>query len=71
MTVERGSENADSALQQWNSDKPLSERLKVNRKEHFDAIPSQLLRKYVQYARKYVHPKLSTEAATVLQVNKG
>jgi len=67
VTVERGSENADSALQQWNSDKPLSERLKVNRKEQFDAIPSQLLRKYVQYARKYVHPKLSTEAATVLQ----
>lgn len=35
--------------------------------EAFDPIPHQLLRKYVGYARHYVHPTLSVEAAQVLQ----
>ncbi len=35
--------------------------------EAFDPIPHQLLRKYVGYARHYVHPTLSAEAAQVLQ----
>ena len=35
--------------------------------ENFDPIPHQLLRKYVSYARHYVHPTLSAEAAQVLQ----
>nr|XP_056712015.1 DNA helicase MCM8 [Euleptes europaea] len=48
-------------------DKPLSERLKVIPGETFDPIPHQLLRKYVGYARQYVHPRLSPEAAQVLQ----
>ncbi|XP_048356188.1 DNA helicase MCM8 isoform X2 [Sphaerodactylus townsendi] len=48
-------------------DKPLSERLKVVPGENFDPIPHQLLRKYVGYARQYVHPRLSPEAAQVLQ----
>ena len=29
----------------WEADKPLSERLKIPRNQHFDAIPVQLLRK--------------------------
>lgn len=45
----------------------LQERLKVRPGEDFDPIPCQLLRKYVGYARKYVHPQLGTEAADVLQ----
>ncbi|KAG5265875.1 hypothetical protein AALO_G00247300 [Alosa alosa] len=49
------------------SDKPLSDRLMVTPGENFDPIPHQLLRKYVSYARHYVHPTLSTEAAQVLQ----
>ncbi|XP_062863189.1 DNA helicase MCM8 [Trichomycterus rosablanca] len=49
------------------SEKPLSDRLKVHRGENFDPIPHQLLRKYVGYARHYVHPTLSVEAAQVLQ----
>ena len=53
----------------WESDKPLSERLKVGRGERFDPIPPQLLRKYIAYARKYVHPNLTKDAATVLQVS--
>jgi uncharacterized protein HemY len=32
-----------------------------------DPIPCELLRKYIAYARKYVHPKLSPEAARILQ----
>lgn len=47
---------------------PLQERLKVQRGEDFDPIPCQLLRKYIGYARKYVHPKLGDDATDVLQV---
>jgi len=32
-----------------------------------DPIPLELLRKYIAYARKYVHPRLSPEASRVLQ----
>ncbi|XP_029449349.1 DNA helicase MCM8-like isoform X2 [Rhinatrema bivittatum] len=49
------------------SDKPLAERLKVFPGENFDALPHQLLRKYIGYARQYVHPTLSPESAQVLQ----
>jgi DNA replicative helicase MCM subunit Mcm2 (Cdc46/Mcm family) len=35
--------------------------------EEFDPVPIPLLRKYVAYARKYVMPKLSPEAASLLQ----
>lgn len=35
--------------------------------ETIDPIPHQLLRKYIGYARQYVYPRLSTEAAQVLQ----
>uniref|UniRef100_A0A3B3T4H3 DNA helicase MCM8 n=1 Tax=Paramormyrops kingsleyae TaxID=1676925 RepID=A0A3B3T4H3_9TELE len=48
-------------------DKPISESLKVGPRESLDLIPHQLLRKYIGYARHYVHPKLSAEAAQVLQ----
>lgn len=47
----------------------LQERLKVGHGEDFDPIPCQLLRKYVGYARKYVHPRLGDAAAEVLQVS--
>ena len=32
-----------------------------------DPIPPSLLSKYVAYARKYAHPRLSAEAAAVFQ----
>lgn len=35
--------------------------------EPLDLIPAGLLRKYVSYARQYVHPALSPEAARTLQ----
>ncbi|CAH1792022.1 unnamed protein product [Owenia fusiformis] len=57
----------DETKRQWEADKPLSERIKVQRGEPIDPIPPQLLRKYVGYARKYVHPKISPEAASILQ----
>jgi len=37
--------------------------------EGFDPVPTQLLRKYIAYARKYVYPSLSSEAADVIQVH--
>ena len=46
---------------------PLTDRLRLRRQEELDPIPPSLLRKYVAYARKYVHPKLTAEAADVLQ----
>uniref|UniRef100_A0A8D2N1C9 DNA helicase MCM8 n=1 Tax=Zonotrichia albicollis TaxID=44394 RepID=A0A8D2N1C9_ZONAL len=64
--VTRASCQEHSVLQAT-SDRPLLERLKISTGENFDAIPHQLLRKYVGYARQYVHPSLSPEAAQVLQ----
>ncbi|XP_003215325.1 DNA helicase MCM8 [Anolis carolinensis] len=61
------SQNSNRSVLEAVSDKPLSERLKVVPGESFDPIPHQLLRKYVGYARQYVHPRLSPEAAQVLQ----
>ncbi|XP_072024490.1 DNA helicase MCM8-like [Amphiura filiformis] len=60
-------DNNDEARNLWESDRPLSERLKIGRGESFDPIPPQLLRKYIAYARKYVHPSLTPDAAIVLQ----
>ncbi|XP_062981379.1 DNA helicase MCM8-like isoform X2 [Elgaria multicarinata webbii] len=66
--VTRGnSQNSNVSVLEAVSDKPLSERLKVIPGENFDPIPHQLLRKYVGYARQYVHPRISPEAAQVLQ----
>ncbi|KAF9977799.1 DNA replication licensing factor mcm8 [Actinomortierella ambigua] len=47
--------------------RPLSERLRMTNQDNFELIPLSLLRKYIAYARKYVHPRLSSEAAAVLQ----
>uniref|UniRef100_UPI00398E7D0C DNA helicase MCM8 n=1 Tax=Pristiophorus japonicus TaxID=55135 RepID=UPI00398E7D0C len=67
-TVSRQStQDTNTSLLEIASDRPLSERLKVCPGENFDPIPHQLLRKYVGYARHYVCPKLSIEAAQVLQ----
>ncbi|CAL1537556.1 unnamed protein product, partial [Lymnaea stagnalis] len=62
----RSSVMSESRLQ-WELDKPLSERLKLSRSEITDPIPHQLLRKYIGYARKYVHPKIGPDAALVIQ----
>ena len=51
-------------------ERSLLERLKIRRGEEIDPVPSRLLRKYIGYARKYVHPHLSAEAADVLQVGQ-
>lgn len=67
-TVARAlSQDSNTSVLEVVSEKPLSERLKVAPGEETDPIPHQLLRKYVGYARRYVHPRLSTEAAQALQ----
>lgn len=35
--------------------------------ERVDLVPACLLRKYISYARQYVHPSLAPEAAQTLQ----
>ncbi|CAK1540076.1 unnamed protein product [Leptosia nina] len=57
--------NTSSASQ--SRDENLSQRLKLKPGETIDTLPLVLLRKYIAYARRYVHPKLSSEAANVLQ----
>ncbi|XP_067845527.1 DNA helicase MCM8 isoform X2 [Heptranchias perlo] len=67
-TVSRQStQDTNASVLEIASDRPLSERIKVSPGENFDPIPHQLLRKYVGYARQYVRPTLSIEAAQVLQ----
>uniref|UniRef100_A0A2K6GDS9 DNA helicase MCM8 n=1 Tax=Propithecus coquereli TaxID=379532 RepID=A0A2K6GDS9_PROCO len=67
-TVARmNSQDSNTSILEVVSEKPLSERLKVVPGETIDPIPHQLLRKYIGYARQYVYPRLSTEAAQVLQ----
>ncbi|XP_013015464.1 DNA helicase MCM8 isoform X1 [Cavia porcellus] len=61
------SQDSNTSVLEVVSEKPLSERLKVAPGETIDPIPHQLLRKYIGYARQYVYPRLSTEAAQVLQ----
>ncbi|KAI9146044.1 MCM2/3/5 family-domain-containing protein [Paraphysoderma sedebokerense] len=65
--VMRKWESKASSLDDAVDDRPLSERLKIGADEDFEPIPLPLLRKYIAYARKYVHPRLSAEAAEVLQ----
>ncbi|MEE6474375.1 hypothetical protein FKM82_010360 [Ascaphus truei] len=60
-------QDSNTSILEVPSERPLGERLKFRPGEHLDAIPHQLLRKYIGYARQYVHPKLSPEAAQVLQ----
>ncbi|KAJ2225115.1 hypothetical protein IWW45_007952 [Coemansia sp. RSA 485] len=45
----------------------LKEQLMVRAGENIDPLPAGLLRKYVAYARKYVHPRLSPEATQRLK----
>ncbi|XP_049877697.1 DNA helicase MCM8-like [Pectinophora gossypiella] len=52
---------------QSDSSASLSKRLQLKPGEIIDALPLVLLRKYIAYARRYVHPKLSKEAANALQ----
>ena len=43
----------------WENEQPLTQRLLLSpsEKRNFDALPRPLLRKYIAYARKYVHPR--------------
>lgn len=41
--------------------------VKIPADESVEAIPACLLRKYISYARQYVHPTLSPEAAQTIQ----
>ncbi|KAJ3257437.1 DNA replication licensing factor mcm8 [Boothiomyces macroporosus] len=45
----------------------LLERLRIFSNEEIDPIPPSLLRKYISYARTYSKPKLTKEAAELLQ----
>ncbi|KAG0284911.1 DNA replication licensing factor mcm8 [Linnemannia gamsii] len=47
--------------------RPLEERLRMTSEDNMELIPLPLLRKYIAYARQYVHPRLSREAAATLQ----
>ncbi|XP_054016856.1 DNA helicase MCM8-like [Hylaeus anthracinus] len=45
----------------------LRDRLTSSITENINAIPQSVLRKYISYARQYVKPKLTKEAAAILQ----
>uniref|UniRef100_A0A671V2G3 DNA helicase MCM8 n=1 Tax=Sparus aurata TaxID=8175 RepID=A0A671V2G3_SPAAU len=64
--VTRTNSELETSILLDHSDMPLSERLQV-KTGPVDAIPACLLRKYISYARQYVHPTLSPEAAQSIQ----
>ncbi|CAL9687718.1 unnamed protein product [Knipowitschia caucasica] len=65
--VSRDNGQMESSILLQHSDLPLSERLQVSMGETVDPIPAFLFRKYISYARQYVQPSLSSEAAETLQ----
>ncbi|KAF6735245.1 DNA helicase MCM8 [Oryzias melastigma] len=65
--VTRSNGESETSILLQHSDMPLSERLQVPEGQSLDLIPASLLRKYISYARQYVHPTLSPEAAQTLQ----
>uniref|UniRef100_A0A3P9J5L6 DNA helicase MCM8 n=1 Tax=Oryzias latipes TaxID=8090 RepID=A0A3P9J5L6_ORYLA len=65
--VTRANSESETSILLQHSDMPLSERLQVPAGQTLDLIPACLLRKYISYARQYVHPTLSPEAAQTLQ----
>ncbi|XP_056148011.1 DNA helicase MCM8 [Lampris incognitus] len=67
MVTRANRRESETSLLLEHSDAPLTERLQIPAGESLDIIPACLLRKYVSYARQYVHPSLSPEAAHTLQ----
>ncbi|KAG6458716.1 DNA helicase MCM8 [Manduca sexta] len=59
--------SSNISISDGDSNQSLSQRLQLKPGEVIDHLPLVLLRKYIAYARRYVHPKLSAEAANVLQ----
>ena len=45
----------------------LSLKLMPKRGEQIDVLPQELMKKYIAYARKYVKPQLTQDAAQVVQ----
>ncbi|XP_027136146.1 DNA helicase MCM8 [Larimichthys crocea] len=65
--VTRTNNDLETSILLDHSNMPLSERLQIPAGEPVDPIPPCLLRKYVSYARQYVHPTISPEAAQTIQ----
>ncbi|XP_026738965.1 DNA helicase MCM8-like isoform X1 [Trichoplusia ni] len=59
--------NTSLNTSQCDNEVSLSQRLQLKHGEVIDHLPLVLLRKYIAYARRYVHPKISTDAANALQ----
>jgi DNA helicase MCM8 len=55
--------------QEQNRRRTLAESLRQSAADQssFDALPTWLLRKYIAYAKRYVHPRLTRAAKSVLQ----
>ena len=59
---------APSSSDHARDERTLSQRLRLGVSRYAaDPVPLELLRKYIAYARKYVHPRVTPAAAAVLQ----
>lgn len=58
--------SSNSNIMDTDSNLPLGQRLKIRPGERIDPIPHELLRKNLAYARRYVTPKLTKGACSVL-----
>lgn len=59
--------NKSTTLMEIDPTLPLHIRLKLQPNESIDALPHHLMQKYIGYARKNIHPKLTVDAAEALK----
>jgi DNA helicase MCM8 len=57
----------DEGYAKWSQQQPLGLRLRSGAMRADEPVPAQLLRKYIAYARAYVHPVLTDGARSVLK----
>lgn len=62
MSQRAGTQSASMQARASQQRLPLAESLLVYAKEDAEPPPPQLLKKFIAYARAYVHPLLSEEA---------
>ncbi|RKP17377.1 MCM-domain-containing protein, partial [Rozella allomycis CSF55] len=60
-------DSALESLDNFSDDLPLIDHLKIKSEAYIEPLSSSMLRKYITYAKKYIHPRLSPLAKSRLK----